>query len=668
MAARTTSQVDFFPSIHGKRRRIERDIDVRDLQAAVKYGSKQKTVNGYKYCFAGITYITDETSTKEITSWFMDEPLDKAVLSSRDIYQIKEQKLRSKQSKLTSHTILIVDQSGSMNRSDVPNHRSRSRAVFFRLANHVIATPLLKNQVSYTDVVTLIIMKTTSEVVIGIDKEPITWELYNKFVDFAQSHPSNRRNQHGNYLPALDLAKIIMNASLCNCAMLLFFLSDGRPSDFKVDNACLSESEMKETIRQHLFEIGKNCGYRTTFGTYGFATQKKYDFSLLKEMTESAKQFGIQNSFFQNGLDSIALQENLTTLITTLTQARIKLSSIQPIKETLLSDSRRPELEKEQECEMTVNGDWDSWDFKTRSEHHVRRNKMVYNRYTELAKFENIKFLSSNASGFAIKKKFFGEGAERVVFDFQEIDDNRNLIGPPLCAKKNPKDEMSGRQLEFHINFALTQRQAKRLARKFNERLDFLKISQDIPRIEFLDCKFYVWMDNVNTRNQYTTGILAEEKLDEEVNEEDETFLVEKDTGLRMKKLRRKVSFRCDDIEDRSKGEHSDESSDDTLSSTEIGILCSRFQKLPCCDKVIDDDVPQSFSHWSFVYTKRDLLICDIQGVLESSSSKFRFTDPAIHSRDQRFGRSDFGKSGTYKFFKTHTCNPLCKLLKLNQA
>lgn len=97
-------------SVHGEQRRRERDIDKRDLQAAIKYGSNEMTFckickickNGHrkrelrwKYTFAEVVYITDETSTNEITSWTFPLPLQKAPIDGKTIKQINEQKKQS---------------------------------------------------------------------------------------------------------------------------------------------------------------------------------------------------------------------------------------------------------------------------------------------------------------------------------------------------------------------------------------------------------------------------------------------------------------------------------------------------------------------------------------------------------------------------------------------
>ena len=80
-------------------------------------------------------------------------------------------------------------------------------------------------------------------------------------------------------------------------------------------------------------------------------------------------------------------------------------------------------------------------------------------------------------------------------------------------------------------------------------------------------------------------------------------------------------------------------------------------------NRIIDDDIPQAFSHWSYNYTKGELLVCDLQGELRQD---FCLTDPAISSSRQRmYGDTDLGKVGQKRFFETHQCNPLCRILHL---
>lgn len=72
----SVSDVAIESSLHGKERRVQRDISQRDLQEAVKFGTRKqgKSRRGeetWLYEFADInriTFVTDATSTKEITA------------------------------------------------------------------------------------------------------------------------------------------------------------------------------------------------------------------------------------------------------------------------------------------------------------------------------------------------------------------------------------------------------------------------------------------------------------------------------------------------------------------------------------------------------------------------------------------------------------------------
>lgn len=87
---------------------------------------------------------------------------------------------------------------------------------------------------------------------------------------------------------------------------------------------------------------------------------------------------------------------------------------------------------------------------------------------------------------------------------------------------------------------------------------------------------------------------------------------------------------------------------------------------------------PQAFSHFTYRHTHRKALVCDLQGVLSNSTAGedragvFELTDPAIHyrstsGRDQVYGKTDLGKKGVDKFFETHQCNDVCRLLGLGK-
>lgn len=93
------------------------------------------------------------------------------------------------------------------------------------------------------------------------------------------------------------------------------------------------------------------------------------------------------------------------------------------------------------------------------------------------------------------------------------------------------------------------------------------------------------------------------------------------------------------------------------------------------------EDFLQAFSHFSYTSSARRMLVCDLQGVMTRTPSrdgdivagKFQLTDPVIHyrsssGRKQVYGKTDLGKKGAHRFFETHDCNDVCRLLGLPQS
>ena len=231
-----TDLVTVLSSAHGRQRRSERLISKSDLQAAVKYGEKEASHNSkgilcWKYTFRGIVYITDETSRHEITSWPIpafgfDVPLVEITENMRRDHRAAVRALGNKAS-WTSHTVAVVDQSGSMRNTDVDGGATRSDAVWLTLALTWVEAEIKAGNRKSTDVMSVVSMRNNSEVV--VDAEPVDWILFNKLVGLLrESQPS----QGGNYLAAIDLAEqCLMRNKKGSCATALLFFSDGRPSE-----------------------------------------------------------------------------------------------------------------------------------------------------------------------------------------------------------------------------------------------------------------------------------------------------------------------------------------------------------------------------------------------------------------------------------------------------
>lgn len=86
---------------------------------------------------------------------------------------------------------------------------------------------------------------------------------------------------------------------------------------------------------------------------------------------------------------------------------------------------------------------------------------------------------------------------------------------------------------------------------------------------------------------------------------------------------------------------------------------------------------PLAFSHFSYDYSRGNLVVVDLQGVGNT------YTDPGVHTRDEwweqceiqgsgssvnvvpRVGPANFGDEGLEVFRTTHRCHPLCEELRL---
>jgi hypothetical protein len=71
----------------------------------------------------------------------------------------------------------------------------------------------------------------------------------------------------------------------------------------------------------------------------------------------------------------------------------------------------------------------------------------------------------------------------------------------------------------------------------------------------------------------------------------------------------------------------------------------------------------QAFSHYSWIKSNGNLVICDLQGEYEGDKSRYILSDPAISSVRQRFGSTDLGVLGIMKFMMTHQCVDQCSRL-----
>jgi hypothetical protein len=91
------------------------------------------------------------------------------------------------------------------------------------------------------------------------------------------------------------------------------------------------------------------------------------------------------------------------------------------------------------------------------------------------------------------------------------------------------------------------------------------------------------------------------------------------------------------------------------------------------------DPIADAFSHWTWHATRGEALVCDLQGHRGGADSGgvslggahgfyYLLTDPAINSREQRFGFNDMGQAGIERWFSAHVCGDACRALGLQGA
>jgi hypothetical protein len=171
-------------TLHGRKRRLLRQIEKTDIEDCLAFGIKEPSIKGrWKYTYNEVVLILDPSNTIEITSFIMPLEMERA---EYDNYYVEEQTeakraITEDKSVCASHTIIVMDMSGSMRRADVANFETRYKAVVSTIASEYIASQLIRNQVKNSDVVTIIRMGTESDVL--IEREPVSWVLYNMVLD-----------------------------------------------------------------------------------------------------------------------------------------------------------------------------------------------------------------------------------------------------------------------------------------------------------------------------------------------------------------------------------------------------------------------------------------------------------------------------------------------------
>jgi Alpha-kinase family/von Willebrand factor type A domain len=685
-----TSSIKIVETSHGRLRRQQRGIDKKDLQAALKHGVRTpcapRTKGGThdpvaKYCYNGICYVVNEGTRQEITSYAIPLELDVIPISDEALrqYHLVRDQVASHPNCWTSHSVILVDTSGSMRESDVWGCKTRLDAVWVSLALDFVAHRLETCQADARDVLSIVTMDSEPKVLML--QQPMTAVLYNKLTRIYHSDIVVPRG-HGPFLPALRVASNLFGYETTSgsCVQTLMILSDGRPSDMRDKDQIMSEVE----------RMASEFGRRLTFTAVGIGSGA--DFDILRGMVARAADFGSQALFNLPFSSSEALGQVFSSVASLITSTRSELSDLEtlqrpPIRKEVTRESRRVASRPLQRISTS--------DFRIYPRNRVLRtvhralwddtSSRVTHYEFATADLQN----QSSAHFVAIAKSAFGEGAERFAYRFYEIGrDGSSIVGKPLAAKENRVEiqasdkAKTAAQLRFVRMFCSTQQLARQLAVEFNRKLDECsrRIDCRTPRISFLDCSVYQLFESDST----VTSVLVEERLDSKgwhkwnANNGYVDGMAHPPDYVSVASLREAYTkldaedFRVpalhDDLsDDEDEGEYySDEDEYDDGDYS----LCSKSTARAPPAVYSASAVAQAFSHFTYWATARKRLVCDLQGVHDEQAGVLRLTDPVIHyyhpsraDRKRVHGSTDRGRKGIAMFFGTHRCGPLCHLM-----
>lgn len=661
---------------------------MKDLEAALKYGQEQPCRYGRKFEYKGLCYIVQKIGRnkwKELTCYAKSIGLSKVTVTPTIDEEYMKAKLSlANHSRWKSHTVIVVDTSGSMRNSDVWGAQSRLQAVWLCLALDFIAHRIESGEGGQHDVISVILMGESAKVL--IKEEPTTWKLYNKIVDvykrsgYGQAKGSVLAAGHGNYVPSLRTAEdLLTKNSSSSCALALCWMSDGRPSDV---------GDSRKEILSSLETLAQRFGRRLSFNAIAIGDDSN-EFMMLQSMVETAKDYGAQATFVLPSMTTAGLGVSITATATSVTKTQTEMTNLSTLKQKNVRHVLRESRTKaSSEVVQKVSSD-EYWLYP--AEKVVRQTYKVWydNKGKRRSAYEDAPLQNPSTHFVALNKMAFGEGAERYAFRFFEVGTDFQVLGKPLVAKESRLvlDGGEAGRDKFVRTFCESQQLARRYASEFNRRLDTLRhVDNRTPRVSFLDCSIYE-LDDMHLGKQ---KVLVEDKIDhlswhkwnmnngyvEGMDEAPEFSHDKMEAALdHLSNVDRDDRMMGDlgaieEGEEEAVSEHEDDEKNKGLNSRSDGTSRSA----PTIQPVLftSSEVAQAFSHFTYISSGTKRLICDLQGVFDASTNTLKFSDPVIHyfnSRRQHrrgvHGRTDRGRKGMAMFFATHKncCGHLCKLV-----
>jgi len=412
-------------------------------------------------------------------------------------------------------------------------------------------------------------------------------------------------------------------------------------------------------------------------------------------MAQAATDAGAKGSFEFCQKTANAIQSAVSSLVTSTTESKLALRHGGASKFT-----QRDDLVKEDDA--TVKFDWQYFPIAEHFVYDPNRRDFLLEAALPLAAAhsnprEALRRRSNPPSYLAVNKNYFGKGAERVAFRCRLSDKDRadGFVFDSMIAKETSHVERFDEKVNFHRKFVETQDLASFLATQFNQHLRALPHYEKYPtpQLLFLSCSVLV----VNSEGNHR-GFLVEKKLDVErfpwTKWNDNNGMVDGkqihvplDVDFELKQLEKEKANKSTPgglLGAITEEEEEEEESDDDDSVSDLEAEAEENHNDGQNDHgaaardslgagIKESDYLQAFTHFTYRYTNKKVMVCDLQGIFNTDMvpPTFELTDPAIHYASTKgrrvvFGRTDKGKSGMNVFFKTHKCNKLCKYMQLS--
>ena len=718
-AGKNTSLITILSSEHGRLRREQRDIDKRDLQRALKYGKREKVWSSrWQVEYDGITFITDPTMGREITAY--PSPLPDADVDSKTIEENNTLKrlIQQKPELSTSHTIIVIDNSGSMlsKKNDVLLYRDSQNAAFSMTALEFVAEQLFSNTAVNSDLVSLV--KFGDQPSIEFSREPISWLVYNRilahrntqrYVDRKNAPLMDELTGGSNYLPALEKVHQLLKSGYHDqLALSVYFFSDGKSTDHMELGVPVDESY--KLMKDAITSIASSFGDALTVSMVGLGDVND-QFEPLKAMADAAMTSGAKGSFERCDKTANSISSSISSMVTSTMETRV----------TLQEGGRGGFTERSNLTSEKKSFPKCKWNYFKILDHLVynpQEKKLLYASALPLAA---VQLNSTEASErmadppphIAINCNYVGMGAERVAFRcrLSYEENTKGFVFQDMVAKETKHDQRIAERVAFHTGFTETQDFASYLASEFNKRLRGIPSysPSSTPKLCFLSCSVLLLKDSSWPTGE--RGVLVEKMLDTDRfrwtkwNDNNGSVLGQKrahnpiDVDFEVKELQRETNHKLGALEECDEDSDDDDSVSDVESDSgdkyvgvnphnNNGIDPSDYlrelqndyvvRKFVCLSSNDSNVYPpfnpaEAFTHFTYRFTNYKVMVCDLQGVFNTGMipPTIELTDPAIHyastkGRRMVYGRTDKGRSGMNAFFKSHKCTEICKMLHLS--